>query len=124
MRIRRFTCVIDGNAVTGARNLDHNPGFTVDKSRGDNQDGGMPVIMSKEPTGSFELLDFDSNCVSGYFTSMVFTYKSVSVANGAETVTDKTITLSNGTLVVSTRAPIDGPGGRNVAYEAQSAVEA
>jgi len=114
-RIRRGTLTV-GTAVSDVSNFEWNDAHEFDRSRADDEFSGVPVEMSRAGSGSFTLLA--GSVATGYATSsVVFTYKEVSVAAGVETVTQYTATFTDVTFNQGGNVPAEGRGEKRISFD-------
>lgn len=114
-RIRRGTLAI-GSAVANVANFQWNDAQEFDRSQGDNESAGVPVLMKTGGSGSFELLA--GSVASGYSTnSVVLTYIQVTVAAGSESTANKTATFTGVTFNNGGNVPAEGRGSITISFE-------
>lgn len=110
-RIRRATITVDGQAVSGQRDVEITDNSEWNNDKADADMTGKFVQMSEGPYDiRLELLAEDSNLATGYVESMVITAKEIEVSSAAESSVDQTYTLGDGYLVKDVSAPTDNPG--------------
>ena len=108
---------LNGGIVADVANFQWDDKFEFDRKKVDDEFSGKPVLMSKEGSGSFELLS--GSVASGYATtSLVFTYKEIAVTAGVETTTTKTATFADVTINQGGSVDNDsGPGSIKIGFE-------
>lgn len=109
MRIRSPKSVtIATSAVTGVSQINYDNADDYDRSRGDDQMYGDPVRMEQKGSGTIELLGgLVPNC---YDQDIVAKYVEVTVANGAETVVERTATFKKCTINPGANVPAGSAG--------------
>lgn len=118
VKIRRGKITTGGGAPTvDVANFQWDDKVEFDRKAVDDALFGVPVMMKKQGSGSFDILG--GLIPSGYATaSMVFTYYEISVSAGVETSTSKTATFANVTFNIGGNVDNDsGPGTGKVTFE-------
>jgi hypothetical protein len=121
-RIRRGTLTV-GSGVPNLANVDWQDNREFDRSKGDEEMSGTPVEMSRGGSGTITLLA--GAISSGYATSnVVVRYNQVSVANGVETVVQKTVTFTGVTFNQGGTVPAEGRGEKKISFDYSTSTEA
>lgn len=123
-KIRRGTITSGGASVDNLVNVSWRDESEFDRRRVDDEMAGKPVRMTKQGSGSIELLA--GNIDTGYETnSLVVTYKEISVSSGVESEVEKTVTFSDVTYNSGGQLDNDaGPGSRTIEFQFGEVTEA
>ena len=123
MRIRNPTSVtVGGTAVTGVKSVQWDQGDEYDRSQGDDELSGDPVLMKEAGSGTIELLG--GAIPSCYGQDIVVKYNEITVAAGAESETEKTVTFGKCTINPGGNVPSGGAGGRSIKFDFGGVTEA
>jgi hypothetical protein len=120
-RIRRGTLVV-GSAVSNVANFEWTDADDVDRSKGDLEMSGKPIVMRQAGSGSFTLLA--GSVASGYATSdPVFSYKEIALSSGVESPTTKTVTFTKVTFNQGGSVPAEGRGEKRISFDYATATQ-
>lgn len=122
-RIRRGVLTINEVEQADVANFQWNDAHEFDRSQGDNESAGVPVLMKTGGSGSFELLA--GFVASGYAAGdVVLTYHEIAVANGVETDTEFTVTFTGVTFNAGGNVPAEGRGSITISFEYSTSARA
>jgi len=115
-RIRRGTLAV-GSAVSNVANFEWTDADDVDRSKGDLEMSGKPILMRQSGSGSFPLL-------AGSVADPVFSYNEVALSAGVETPTTKTVTFTKVTFNQGGSVPAEGRGEKRISFDYATAAQA
>ncbi len=114
-KIRSGTINVSGSSLTGMARVQWDDELEVNRDQADEELSGQPVIMRKGGRGTIEMMS--GAVATGYATSMVLTYKEITVAGGVESSATKTATWTSVTVAAGGNVQAGARGARNYAFE-------
>ena len=121
-RIREAELWVNGTQKVGTSSVQWTDNDEFDRTAADDQFSGDPVRVSKAGSGSGEMLEGD--ITTGYLTSLVYKYKEVSVTDGVESETEKTVTFTKPTVKAGGSMTAGQAGRRNYTFDYATATVA